>query len=452
MKFTIDSTTEQLQSTGGLALAGTISEKIGLNFTDDGSKRQIVHPEMLRVIFGLFVQGRSSYEEIKLFRHDPFFKKALNLSFVPAKETLRLYLEQTAEEGDFVLEKISGCNINLIKYATITPILVSGREYIPVDIDVSPFNNSKSNKEGVSRTYKGFDGFAPILSYIGLEGYMLDNELREGKQHCQNNTPQFIMHNIEILKKLNLDKPIIFRLDGGNDAVSTIKVLADSGHSFLIKRNLRKESPYYWLDTAKAVGDIIHHDDRKTVYRGIYTGRRPAGDEPLPEMDIIFKVTERYEDKKGEKLLIPAIEVETYWTNLIESPEDVIELYHARGTSEQFHSELKTDMGIERLPSGKFAVNALLLHIAMIAFNTLRMIGQTALSFRDDLPYRTNVFRKRLRKVIDDLIRVGCKMVYHARKWLLRLWVHDPWLPVVKKLNEIFFKNFTHTTISESVY
>lgn len=436
MKFTINSTTEQLQSTGGLALAGKISEKIGFHFSGDESKRQIVHPEMLRVVLGLFVQGRSSYEEIKLFRYDPFFKKAFNLSFVPAKETLRLYLEQIAERGDSVLEKISDCNVNLLKYATITPILVSGREYIPVDIDVSPFDNSKSNKEGVSRTYKGFDGLAPILSYIGVEGYMLDNELREGKQHCQKNTPEYLASKIEILKKLNLDKPILFRLDGGNDAASTIKVLANSGHNFLIKRNLRKESTYYWLDTARAVGEIIHHDARKTVYRGIYTGRTPAGDQSLPDMDIIFKVTERYEDRKGEKLLIPAIEIETYWTNLIESPEDVIELYHARGTSEQFHSELKSDMGIERLPSGKFAVNALLLSIAMIAFNTLRMIGQTALSFREDLPYRTNVLRKRLRKVIDDLIRVGCKLAYHSRKWILRLWNHDPWLPVFRKLYE----------------
>ncbi len=30
--------------------------------------------------------------------------------------------------------------------------------FVPVDIDVTPLDNSKSNKEGVSRTYKGFDG------------------------------------------------------------------------------------------------------------------------------------------------------------------------------------------------------------------------------------------------------------------------------------------------------
>jgi len=155
-------------------------------------------------------------------------------------------------------------------------------------------------------------------------------------------------------------------------------------------------------------------------------------------MDIVFKVTERYVDKDGTKLLFPEIKVETFWTNLFETPEEVIELYHAHGTSEQFHSELKSDMGIERLPSGKFSVNSVILHIAMIAFNALRFIGQTALTFKEDLPYEAKVFRKRLRKVIDDLIRVGCKIIHHVHIWWIKLWNRDPWLSVFFRLYETF--------------
>jgi hypothetical protein len=87
----------------------------------------------------------------------------------------------------------------------------------------------------------------------------------------------------------------------------------------------------------------------------------------------------------------------------------------------------KTDMNVERFPSGKLAVNTLFLHIAMIAFNSLRMIGQTALQFSINLPYRHKGKRKRLRKVIDDLIKVSCKLVPHARKFMGKLWCHDPW-------------------------
>ena len=66
--------------------------KIGFNFSDNESSSQLVHPEILRIMYGLFVQGRNSFEEIKLFRYDPFFKQAFDLKYVPAAETLRLYL------------------------------------------------------------------------------------------------------------------------------------------------------------------------------------------------------------------------------------------------------------------------------------------------------------------------------------------------------------------------
>lgn len=53
--------------------------------------------------------------------------------------------------------------------------------YVPIDIDVTTFDNSKTNKEDVSRTYKGLDGYAPIMAYIGTEGFLVNCELREDK-------------------------------------------------------------------------------------------------------------------------------------------------------------------------------------------------------------------------------------------------------------------------------
>ena len=54
-----------------------------------------------------------------------------------------------------------------------------------------------------------------------------------------------------------------------------------------------------------------------------------------------------------------------YWTSLGISDEDIIALYHNHAVCEQYHSEIKTDMGIERLPSGKFDTNALILKLTI---------------------------------------------------------------------------------------
>ena len=43
------------------------------------------------------------------------------------------------------------------------------------------------------------------------------------------------------------------------------------------------------------------------------------------------------------------------------SDRDKMIVYHNRAASEQFHSKMKTNMGIENLQNGKFEVNALIL-------------------------------------------------------------------------------------------
>ena len=111
-------------------------------------------------------------------------------------------------------------------------------------------DNSKTSKQGVSRTYKGFDSYAPMMAYTGTEGYAVNFELREGKQHCQNGTVEFLLETINLCKKLT-DKPLLVRLDSGNDSIDNIAVLIDNGYSFIIKRNLWRESREEWFQMAK---------------------------------------------------------------------------------------------------------------------------------------------------------------------------------------------------------
>lgn len=92
MNYVIYSTIYNTQSTGGTAMAGKISEKIGLDFTSPEAKNHIRRPEVINAMFGLYVQGRHRFEEIILFIEDPFFKNSLNLLYVPAPVTLLLYL------------------------------------------------------------------------------------------------------------------------------------------------------------------------------------------------------------------------------------------------------------------------------------------------------------------------------------------------------------------------
>ncbi|TCS75731.1 hypothetical protein EDD64_106108 [Effusibacillus lacus] len=53
---------------------------------------------------------------------------------------------------------------------------------------------------------------------------------------------------------------------------------------------------------------------------------------------------------------------------------------------------------LERLPSGKFATNNLVLHFGIFAYNLLRIVGQESLK-KEDAPLKNKVIRRRIRTV-----------------------------------------------------
>ncbi len=70
------------------------------------------------------------------------FKDSLHLGYVPAKETVRLYLEKIITEKDRIITAVDDSIIKLLKSTKLTSIIIEGRNYIPVDIETSPMDNS----------------------------------------------------------------------------------------------------------------------------------------------------------------------------------------------------------------------------------------------------------------------------------------------------------------------
>jgi hypothetical protein len=141
---------------------------------------------------------------------------------------------------------------------------------------------------------------------------------------------------------------------------------------------------------------------------------------------LIVRVIERtIIDKNGQFLIAPEITLEGWWSDLALAPEDTIELYRQHATSEQFHSEFKTDLDLEWLPSGKFATNALVMALGAFAYNILRFIGQTGLiaSFGS---VRHSAKRRRLRTVIQELVYLAARLITTGRRLKLRFSRHCP--------------------------
>ena len=216
------------------------------------------------------------------------------------------------------------------------------------------------------------------------------------------------------------------------DDENLAKVGSEGSVSEVFGQSHRGESKEEWLNKVKeCCKDIRHPREGKTVYIGSswkdvkYTDS--DGNQKTITMRIVYEIIERTIDRHGQFLLPASIECSTIWTNLGWSDDDIINGYHAHGECEQFHSEIKTDMDVERLPSGKFETNELVLELTVLAYNILRMIGQESLKSRRSPKTKHPVKRRRIRTVISNLIQIAGHVTTHGRKTFLAIGRSNVW-------------------------
>jgi Transposase DDE domain group 1 len=376
--------------------------------------------DILRSYLGLLSIGQSDFEAVTNRREDDYFRQALGINRVPSTETLRQRLDEVAPD---LLALADACSVEFLKKArvTITPLKTG---HIPLDCDVFGMDNSKTKKEGVSRIYNGRDGYAPMAAYLGTEGWCLEFELRQGSQHSQEGFIPFIKRVIEKARSLTSRK-ILARLDSAHDALDTRVALAGQRNvSYIIKWNPRREDRIEWAARIFKEGEVVMPRPGKRV--GLLTVHiRQVHEGKTYQFKRVMRAVERTINRFGQRLLVPEIEIEGWWTTLDLPMKEVIGLYEDHGTSEQFHSEIKTDMDLERLPSGKFATNALILTLGGLSYNILRFIGQIGL-VDGGTPVRHPAKRRRIKTVMQELMYMAARLVKTGRRLKLVFSRHCP--------------------------
>jgi len=395
--------------------------------------------EIVTAYVGLLCTGKSDFDAIENHRRDGFFAEALGLGGVPAASTLRMQLDTLADK---LMPLTDDLSVRLLKGAgaPITPLSCG---LVPLDIDVFTQDNGRTKKEGVSRTYAGTDGFAPIAVYVGQEGWCVAVELREGTHFSSRETEYTLERALPRAQALT-PAGLLVRWDSGFHAAHLSHQIeaascarqAAGGEPihFLVKGNPRRMDIQALHDqrSNQTIACLPREGKRIWVWE---TQEVNAQGQQVLSHRRIQRLIERTVDAKGQALLVPEIEYD-FWDTTLPArfrPDEVIRLYEDHGTHEQFHSEFKTDLDLERLPSGKFATNDLILSLAGLAYNVLRLMGQSAL-LDEDAPVRHSAKRRRLKTVIQELITVSAKFVVHARSKILNFGRHCPAFVVFERL------------------
>jgi hypothetical protein len=377
--FIIKKLPYDLNSTAGLALVGQYLKRINLNALVDPAfpvRSGIAHSDIVRSYLGLLCQGKSDFEAVEALRASPFALRALGLVQAPSAATLRQRFDAQGSRWFELIDRINERLLGLrIKGQPIDfGLLANG--YCPIDIDTFAMDNSHTAKEGVGRTYAGVDGYCPLAAYLGTQGYCLQLALRPGTQHSAGETYYNLEHVLPLATRL-CTAPLLLRADSGFCSQTLLAHIDQQARALgrridvLIKWNPRSTPVEAWAQARR--------DDPATVWC-----HQPAH--------------------------ITAAQV--------------IELYCQHATHEPFHSEFKTDMGLERLPSGKFDTNYLVCQLACVTMNLLRLIGAHTLH-GEHAPVRHPAQRRRIRTVMQEMIYKAARLIRHAGRWVLGLGEHD---------------------------
>ena len=431
-RFKLKTSNKELTSYAGLALLGQCLDIINVEAVVDGCipvSQGIKTSAVVKSMVALLGIGKSDFEAIEPFREDRFFKQALSIGKVPGSVWLRQRLDRVSSQ---LLEPMDEMSVRLIERAAapITP----HKGYVCLDMDTFVMDQSGSKKEEVSRTYQGVDGYTPVAAYLGNEGWCVGLELRPGRWHSSLEIEYFLERLLPRVERLvPVEQAVLLRKDSGFDSAKLLFAVAEEkarwaglGRRFeyLIKWNPRRQKKEDWIAQAETLGAFVE--------------KRPGKREALFSLDVerafhkqtrtfrlVIRLIERTIDKHGQLLLVPDIELEGWWTSLDEAEAKVIERYRDHGTHEQFHSEFKTDLDLERLPSGKFDTNDAILRLGMLAYNCLRLLGQLGL-LGELAPIRHPAKRRRIRTVLQELMYRAAQVTRKAKQWWLDLGRDSP--------------------------
>ena len=203
--------------------------------------------------------------------------------------------------------------------------------------------------------------------------------------------------------------------DAAFDDVALMAARREAGDSFITRHNLRREKPEILINLAMQKGQAHSPRPGKTVYTGCTRRDR----EEIGAVRLVYEVTERT-SKKGQVLLLPKYKVFSVWTGLEKvSDADTLRLYRDRGTCEQYFAELKSELDLERLPSGKFSVNELFFQLGVLVNNMLRVLGEPLIE--SGIIGLKKATRRRLRTIMQGMMYLCGRLVRHSRRVVLKV-------------------------------
>jgi hypothetical protein len=357
--------------------------------------------EFVQALVWMLHAGGRRLEDLRELRAEGEVLQKLGLRAVPDAGTVGDWLRRQGQAGADAIQAVSG--------ELVQGVLRQEPEEVTLDVDATEI---EAEKEEAQWTYHHVQGYMPLLGYAN--GVCVGQEFRPGNVSPATGILEFAQRCEAVLPR---GKRIYFRSDSAAYQTPVINHYSQPGRSFTITAD---------LDVAVKREIRLLPERAWTPYR---TRDGVATDREIAETGHTMNQT-----KQAFRLLVlrwpnpqpNLFEAEPYCyhavaTNREEAAAEVIWKHNERGQSENWHKELKSGLGMEQLPCGQFAANALYFAIGVLAYNLAQLLKRQVLPES----YRTATVATLRWK----LYRLAGKLVRHAREWILQIKVDaEKWL------------------------
>ena len=290
---------------------------------------------------------------------------------------------------------------------------VEGDGELTVDLDSSVVETYGLKKQGGRDfTYQRTRGYHPLLAVLTNTNEVLHCRLRGGRANASRGSGHFVRQSLARLRRLRPTAKVVLRADSGfyshkvvqacqrHQTQFSISVRLQPGHRKLI--DTIEESSWnsipYWMEGAADVAEIAYRP-----FQGEYTYRL---------------IVRRVQPAPGTQLWLRGLNY-SYYAFITDREGELLELeadHRRHAEVENVIRELKYDLGLNHMPSGKFAANAVWLALNAIAHNLGRWLD------------RLGQFGGRtLKSIRRRFLTIPARLVRSGRRNRLRYPTRWPW-------------------------
>lgn len=396
LPFKLEETQELLTANAGLALFGEFVQGLGFSRWLDqempkpGSGRGFEAKTYVTPLVLMLAGGGRSLEDLRMLKADSGLTQLLQQDKLPSTDAV----------GDWLRRIGSGAGLAGLERVNQRVVAVrlqqEERSTHTLDMDASQI---VAEKASAAFTYKGEQGYMPMIGHLAEVGVIVHEEFRAG-----NVAPA--TSNLDFLRQCQARMPREHRItqlraDAATYQAEVFNYCDEQGIRFAIGGRL--DSPTLaaieaipsenWKTYADcAVAETIHTmNDTANAFRLIVVKYR--------------RQAELFDDRPQYHVIA---------SNREESAETTLVWYRQRGeTSENGIKELKIGFGMERMPCGQWAANAAFFRVGVITHNLFVLFRHHTLE--------ASWQRHQVRTVRWRLFHRPGKVVRHARTWVLKV-------------------------------